>query len=59
MNDVMCPQCGRRLCKGDVGTKVEPECPKCGKSVTIIIGDDELYISFKPLKIVSFNHNTL
>ncbi len=57
MNYVMCPQCGRRLCKGTAGTKVEIECPKCGRSITVIIGTDELYISLKPLKIASFNHN--
>ncbi len=46
----MCPHCGRRLCKGEPGTKVEVECPKCGKIASIIINVDELFISNKPLK---------
>ena len=46
----MCPHCGRKLCKGEPGTKVELECPKCGKMASIIISVDELFISNKPLK---------
>lgn len=49
MKYAMCPHCGRRLCKGVEGTKVELECPKCGKSVSVIIDADELHISDKPL----------
>lgn len=37
MKYAMCPNCGRRLCKGEPGTKVELECPKCGKPVSVII----------------------
>lgn len=50
MKYAMCPHCGRRLCKGELGTKVELECPKCGKMTSIIISVDELFISNKPLK---------
>ena len=46
----MCPHCGRKLCKGEPGTKVELECPKCGKMASVIINVDELFISNKPLK---------
>lgn len=45
----MCPHCGRRLCKGIAGTKVEIECPKCGRNITVVIDVDVLYISEKPL----------
>ena len=37
MKYAMYPNCGRRLCKGEPGTKVELECPKCGKPVSVII----------------------
>lgn len=49
MKYVMCPYCGRRLCKGIAGTKVEIECPKCGRNITVVIDVDVLYISEKPL----------
>lgn len=45
----MCPHCGRHLCKGIAGTKVEIECPKCRRNITVVIDTDELYISEKPL----------
>lgn len=51
MKYAMCPQCGRRLCRGVAGTKVEIECPKCSKVITVIINSDDLYISEKPLMI--------
>lgn len=35
MKYAMCPKCGRRLCKGENGTKVEMECPKCGENIII------------------------
>ena len=49
MKYVMCPHCGRRLCKGEPGTKVEVDCPKCGKTVSVLINGDNLYIIEKPL----------
>lgn len=49
MNFVMCPKCGKRLCKGEAGTKVEIECPKCGEFVSVVIDDDGLRISKKPI----------
>ena len=49
MKYVMCPHCGRHLCKGIAGTKVEIECPKCRRNITVVIDTDELYISKKPL----------
>lgn len=50
MKYAMCPHCGRRLCKGEVGTKIELECPKCGKLASVVIDDEGLYISEKPLQ---------
>ena len=35
MKYAMCPKCGRRLCKGENGTKVEMECPKCGEFASL------------------------
>ena len=29
MKYAMCPKCGRRLCKGENGTKVEMEADRC------------------------------
>lgn len=52
MKYAMCPNCGKRLCKGEAGTKVELECPKCGKLVSVIIDDDNLRISDKPLQVL-------
>ena len=49
MKYVMCPQCGRRLCKGEPGTKVEVDCPKCGKTISVFINGDNLCIIEKPL----------
>ena len=42
MKYAMCPKCGRRLCKGENGTKVEMECPKCGEFASVIIEEDEM-----------------
>lgn len=36
MKYAMCPKCGRRLCKGENGTKVEMECPKCGEFASVL-----------------------
>lgn len=47
----MCPQCGKRLLKGETGTKVEIECPKCGKTTSVVILDNELHISMKPIYV--------
>ena len=49
MKHVMCPACGRRLIKGEAGSKVEVVCPKCGKTAIVTIGDDHLHIIDKPL----------
>ncbi len=51
MKYAMCPNCGKRLCKGEPGTKVELECPKCGKLASVIIDADDLRISDKPLQV--------
>lgn len=59
MKYAMCPNCGRRLCKGVAGSKVEIECPKCGRNITIIIEEDSLYISEKPLVIYNFPSKNL
>ena len=44
-------QLRKRLCKGEPGTKVELECPKCGKLASVIIDADDLRISDKPLQV--------
>ena len=49
MKCAMCPKCGRRLCKGENGTKVEVECPKCGEGASVIIEEDDIHISKKPI----------
>ena len=49
MKYAMCPKCGRRLCKGENGTKVEMECPKCGEFASVIIEEDDIHISKKPI----------
>ncbi len=49
MKYAMCPKCGRRLCKGENGTKVEMECPKCGEFASVIIDEDDIHISKKPI----------
>ena len=49
MKHAMCPACGRRLVKGEAGSKVEVVCPKCGKTAVVVIGDDHLHITDKPL----------
>lgn len=49
MKHAMCPTCGRRLIKGEAGSKVEVVCPKCGKTAIVTIGDDHLHIIDKPL----------
>ncbi len=49
MKYAMCPKCGRRLCKGENGTKVEMECPKCGEFASVIIEEDDVHISKKPI----------
>lgn len=47
MNYVMCPKCGKRLCKGEPGTKVEIECPKCGEVTSIVIEMNGMFIGKK------------
>ena len=48
MKYVMCPECGKRLFKGEPGTKVEIECPKCGKFVFAVVGMKDLRIMDEP-----------
>ena len=48
MKYAMCPNCGRRLCKGEPGTKVEIECPKCGENAVVVIEDNDMHIHKKP-----------
>jgi phage FluMu protein Com len=49
MKYVMCPHCGRKLCKGEAGTNVEIECSKCGRMTLVIIFENELQIRYKPI----------
>lgn len=49
MKYAVCTKCGRRLFKGETGTKVEMECPKCGAFISVVIDTDNLRISDKPL----------
>ena len=50
MKYAMCPTCGRRLCKGEPGTKVEIECPKCGEFAIVTIQSDDLIIKRRKSK---------
>ena len=49
MKYAMCPHCGKRLLKGEVGSRVEIECPKCGKVECVVIDKDSLQITEKIL----------
>lgn len=49
MKYAMCPNCGRKLCKGEPGTKIEIECPKCGEYAVVEIADGDMHIHKKPL----------
>ncbi len=49
MKYAVCTNCGRRLFKGEAGTRLEMDCPKCGKLVSVVIDTDKLHISEKPL----------
>lgn len=44
MKYAMCPNCGRRLCKGEPGTKVEIECSKCGTVAVVEIQNEDMHI---------------
>ncbi len=48
---VMCQRCGRRLFKGESGTKVEMDCPKCGGFVSVVIDENNIHIGDKPLSV--------
>ncbi len=37
---VVCPCCGRRLCKAVPGSEIETECPKCSRMIRIRINLD-------------------
>ena len=54
MKYAMCPKCGRRLCKGENGTKVEMECPKCGEFASVIIEEDDIHISMAGVRMPPF-----
>ncbi|MCH5165083.1 MAG: Com family DNA-binding transcriptional regulator [Clostridiales bacterium] len=47
MKFVMCPKCGKKLCKAEPGTKVEIECPKCGEFASVVVDEDSMHISKK------------
>ena len=49
MKYVTCPVCGRRLCKGEAGTAVEIDCPKCGKTMFVRIGKTGTLVSENPI----------
>ena len=49
MKYAICTNCGRRLFKGEPGTRIEMDCPKCGKFVSVVIDAEDLHISSKPL----------
>ena len=51
MKYAVCTKCGRRLFKGEAGTQVEMECPKCGKFISVVIDADNLKVSDKPLNV--------
>ena len=44
MKYAMCPQCGRKLCRGETGTEIEIECPKCHKLFFVRIDAEEIHI---------------
>ena len=44
MKYAMCPKCGRKLCKGETGTRIEVECPKCHSVFLIYIDENDLHI---------------
>lgn len=49
MKYAICTNCGRRLFKGESGTRIEMDCPKCGEFVSVVIDAEDLHISSKPL----------
>lgn len=50
MKYATCPNCGRRLCKAEIGSKVEIECPKCGEPVVVQVDDAALHIKSNTTK---------
>lgn len=46
----MCPQCGRRLCKGAAGSKLEIECSKCKALVRVLFEERSVIIIKAPFK---------
>lgn len=46
----MCPQCGRRLCKGEAGSKLEIECSKCKALVRVLFEERCVIIMKSPFK---------
>lgn len=50
MKYATCPNCGRRLCKVEIGSKVEIECPKCGEPVVVQVDDAALHIKSNTTK---------
>ena len=46
---IMCNKCGKKLGRAESGTIVELEFPKCGKLISVVVGDEDMRISDKPL----------
>lgn len=44
MKYAMCPQCGRKLCRGGMGSEIEIECPKCHKVFYVHIEENDIHI---------------
>lgn len=44
MKYAMCPKCGRKLCKGETGTRIEVECPKCRRVFFVHIDENDVHI---------------
>lgn len=44
----MCPQCGRKLCKGEARSKLEIECPKCKQLLRVSFENNGVKLSKKP-----------
>ena len=42
MKYAMCPQCGRKLCRGCRGSEIE--CPKCHKVFYVHIEENDIHI---------------
>ena len=45
-----CPQCGRRLCKGEAGSRLEMECSKCKALLRVVFEERGVSIIKSPFK---------